>query len=610
MNWRMIAAMVGLGLMASWGQGQSLTQPGAAGESLKSSPGQGVEVAAGGVPSAGELAAIYEDVGEATVVNEIDRLVFARLNELGIKPRLCSDAVFVRRVYLDVIGTLPTAQEVRAFLSDSAPSPVKRARLVDHLLQRPEFADYWAMKWGDILRIKAEFPVNLWPNAAQAYHRWVHDAIASNMPYDQFARQLLTTSGSNFRDGPVNFYRAVSSKTPHGIASAVALTFMGMRLDSWPAESRDGLAAFFSQVGYKPTSEWKEEIVFWDPLGAARTPGNTVPGHVKPTTASADPAAAPAPPSVPESAGSATQPSHAMLPGGKIIELQGDRDPRVIFADWLIRSDNPCFAKAQVNRVWAWLLGRGIIHEPDDIRPGNPPIHPALLAHLEQELVRSGYDNRHLMRHILTSATYQLSSISPAASPEAAANFAAYPVRRLDAEVIIDAINQITQTDDLYTSPIPEPFTFIPADMRAIEIADGSITSQFLTLFGRSARASGMFCERDNQPGSAQSLHMLNSAHIQQKLLRSPRLKLLTTATERSPVDKLEALYLTILSRPPTDHERHTALAFGQFDTRQKLLADAKALRKDKDAAAEAMRMAWLDIAWALINTEEFLYRH
>ncbi len=188
---------------------------------------------------------VFESPVKPKPAGRLDEIVFARLASLNLQPVLCSDAVFVRRVYLDVIGTLPTAEEARQFIEDQD-SANKRRLLIDRLLERDEFADYWAMRWGDILRIKAEFPVNLWPNAAQAYHRWVRASIASNKPYDRFVRELLTSSGSNFRVGPVNFYRAVQNRTPEGIAGAVALTFMGSRVDSWPKERLQGMAVFFS----------------------------------------------------------------------------------------------------------------------------------------------------------------------------------------------------------------------------------------------------------------------------------------------------------------------------------------------------------------------------
>jgi hypothetical protein len=543
---------------------------------------------------------VYE-IGPLPVpYNEIDRAVFPKLLPMGVRPVVCSDAVFVRRAYLDVIGTLPTAEEARAFIQSR--SRTKRIELIDELMERDEFAQYWAMKWGDVLRIKAEFPVNLWPNGAQAYHRWVLSSIAENKPYDEFARELLTSSGSNFRVGPVNFYRAIQVKSPSGIASAVALTLMGTRTDKWPAEKIDGMAVFFSQIGYKPTAEWKEELVFWDPLQASKSPLNVAPGHAAPTTVGQV---------APKDQPAAAAPSGkvvAMFPDGKTIELPPNTDPREVFATWLIHPDNPYFTKAIVNRVWAWLVGRGVIHEPDDIRPDNPPINDKLMATLEQEFIKSGYDMRALYRLILTSSTYQFSAMQTFKRPDAAANFASYPIRRLEAEVLIDAVNQITGTSDLYTSPIPEPFTYIPSDMRAIEIADGSITSQFLTLFGRSARATGMFNERAEKPVSSQWLHMLNSGHIQQKLEKSPKLREMFESG-KPPVETLQTLYLTILSRFPTEEEAAAAMAYGKFAERAGLLKSDKP-GTDKKATQQAMREAWLDVAWALINSQEFLYRH
>jgi len=195
--------------------------------------------------------------------NRVDEIVFAKLKALGIQPALCSDAVFVRRAYLDVTGKLPSADEAKEFIQSSDQN--KRVALIDRLLDRSTHADYWAMKWSDILRIKAEFPVKVWPNAAQAYYHWVWESVAQNKPYDQFARELLTSNGSNFRVGPVNFYRAIQDRTPEGIAAVAGLTLMGARIHLWPEDRRAGMAVFFSQVGYKSTSEWKEEIVFWDP---------------------------------------------------------------------------------------------------------------------------------------------------------------------------------------------------------------------------------------------------------------------------------------------------------------------------------------------------------
>ena len=516
---------------------------------------------------------VFESQATPSPECQIDKLVLANLSKLGIHPALCSDAVFLRRAYLDVIGTLPTAKEVREFLQDPD-TKTKRRRLIDRLLERDEFAQYWAMKWGDLLRIKAEFPVNLWPNAAQAYHRWVLASLAQNKPYDKFTRDLLTSSGSNFRVGPVNFYRAIQNRTPEGIGTAVALTFMGTRVENWPTNQLAGMAAFFAQIGYKPTREWKEEIVFWDPLGAyAQACNNT--------------SNAPAPPPT------NTAPLTAIFPDGKAVKLSPDRDPREVFADWLITPKNPWFTRNIANRVWSWLLGRGIIHEPDDIRSDNPPVNPALLAYLEKELAGGRYDLKHLYRLILNSQTYQFSSVPRSDSAQAEANFGSYAVRRLEAEVLIDAINHISGTSDLYTSAIPEPFTYIPADQPAIKLADGSITSPFLALFGRSARATGMENERPNKMLSGQWLHLLNSSHIQRKLEQGPRLKAILDSG-RKPPEIVEELYLTILSRLPTPEEVKIVEDYG----------------KPNKPKAGKSRESWVDIMWALINSTEFLYRH
>jgi hypothetical protein len=541
---------------------------------------------------------VFESPAPLAPAGQIDKIVFAKLSSLGLQPVLCSDAVFVRRAYLDVIGTLPTAQEARQFIQDPD-TKNKRHALIERLLQRDEFADYWAMKWGDILRIKAEFPVNLWPNAAQAYHRWVRASVAENKPYDKFVREMLTSSGSNFRVGPVNFYRAIQNRTPEGIAATVALTFMGARADAWPKDRLAGMAVFFSQIGYKPTAEWKEENVFWDPLNSSAIAGNSVPGKdaigVSGHASESTPQAETAPP--PHSA-----PQTAVFPDGSKIELPPDRDPREVFADWLITPKNPWFARSIANRVWCWLLGRGVIHEPDDIRDDNPPSNPALLAYLEKELVASHYDLKRLYRLILNSQTYQFSAMSRFTSPQAEANFASYPLRRLEAEVLIDAINKFTGTSDLYTSAIPEPFTYIPQNMRAIAIADGSITSPFLSLFGRSARATGMENERINKPAPAQWLHLLNSSHIQRKLEQSAKLKAMFDSG-RKPGEIVEDLYLTILSRFPTAEEVSNAVEYGK-------LATVTKPGKSGKYTPPKRREDWVDITWALINSAEFLYRH
>jgi len=494
----------------------------------------------------------FESAAEAVAPNCIDAQVLAVLQERGIEPaNSCSDEVFIRRVHLDVIGTLPEPREVRAFLQNRRPG--KRAALIDALLEREEFADYWALKWGDILRVKAEFPINLWPNGVQAYHRWIRDAIRDNTPYDRIARELLTSSGSNFRVPPVNFYRAVQGKEPAAIAEAVALAFMGARMESWPEERRSDMAAFFSRIAFKPTAEWKEEIVSLDPSPA----------------------------------GVLT----ARFPDGSGVTIEPGEDPRLIFADWLITPDNPWFARSIVNRIWAWLLGRGIVHEPDDIRPDNPAVNPGLLACLEEELVAGGFDLKRIYRLILNSRTYQQSPIPQSGHPDAEALFAHYPVRQLDAEVLIDALCRISGTREKYSSLIPEPFTFIPDEHRTITLADGSITSQFLEMFGRPARDTGLSSERSSQPTDAQRLHLLNSSHVQKKIENSWRLRQIVKSSGKNRRSLVHATYLLILSRHPTQVELAAALDYLQ------------------EGGKKPMQGAG-DLAWALINSKEFLYRH
>ena len=494
----------------------------------------------------------FENSGRFVANNRIDSIMMKTFRNNGIEPaNLCSDPVFIRRVYLDVIGTLPEPQAVRKFLQDR--NPRKRAALIHVLLRRDEFADYWSLKWCDLLRVKAEFPINLWPNAVQAYHRWIHDAIACNMPYNQFVREMLTSSGSNFRVPQVNFYRAIQGQEPSAIAGAVALTFMGVRLENWSLGRRLGMEAFFSRVAYKLTAEWKEEIVYLDPAQ--------------------------------------TEPLEAVFPDGVKVQIPPDRDPRMVFADWLVAPENPWFARNIVNRIWAWLLGRGIIHEPDDIRPDNVAVHPELLVYLENQLVKNDYDLKHIYRLILNSSTYQQSSIPRTENSEAEALFACYPVRRLEAEVLIDALCWISGTHESYSSPIPEPFTFIPGDNRSIELADGSITSQFLEMFGRPSRDTGLESERNNQPTDAQRLHLLNSSHVQNKIERSARLNRLIKAAKGNRRMLANMIYLNILSRYPTQAELAAAQKYFQ----------TKSIN---------IRQAMNDLAWALINTKEFLYRH
>jgi len=500
----------------------------------------------------------------------LDSILFTKWKAAGIPVssiRLCSDAVFVRRAFLDVTGRLPAAGEVSAFLKDQAAD--KRERLIDRLLQRDEFADYWAMKWCEILRVKSEYPINLWPNAAQCYHRWIRTALRENTPYDRFARELLTASGSNFRVPQVNFYRAIQGRGPAVLTRAVALTFMGDRMESWPKDRCLGSEAFFSRVGYKSTQEWKEEIVFFD--------------LSKPL------------------------PKNAVLPDGSRVALRPEQDPRQVFADWLLRRENPWFARNAVNRTWFWLLGRGILEPPDNIscikgRQGeNQPdirdartakIDDALLDLLQSTLIASHWDLKAVFRMILNSCAYQASCVQPPGCPGAADQFAAYRIRRLEAEVLVDALNDISGMSEEYSSPVPEPFTWIPEGTRAVTLADGSITSPFLDLFGRPARDTGLLSERTNAVTAAQALHMLNSTHVRRKIEQGPKIRQLLNNQGKDHRRILSELYLTVLSRPPSEEEVRQVREY------------VAAQRGVKGAAPR------MDVIWALISSSEFLYRH
>lgn len=481
---------------------------------------------------------------------EIDKYVLKNLEKYGIKhASQCSDEVFIRRVYLDLIGRLPTPEEVISFLNNNDKG--KRQKLIDYLLETDDFADYWSMKWCDILRVKSEFPINLWPNAVQAYHKWILNSLRENTPYDEFVRELLTSSGSNFRVPQVNFYRAVQNKDPYSIASAVALTFMGVRFEKLPEKTRKEMSKFFSKVGYKKTKEWKEEIVYFNP-----------------------------------------EPFEDMVcefPNGKKVKIPAGTDPRVVFTDWLVNPQNYWFGKNIVNRIWAYLMGNGIINEVDDIRPDNPPSIPGLLEYLEDQLVKSDYDLKHIYRLIMNSRTYQQSFIPKTDNPDGEKYFAFYPVKRLDAEVLLDILCYIGGKGEEYISQIPEPWTFIPGYQKNVLLADGSITGSFLQLFGRPSRNTGIFSERNSSIiNEGQIRYLLNSSDIQKKIRNSPVLRKTMRQARWNKKEIIKRIYLLLLSRYPTDEEIEIC---------------EKYLNKN-------LRQGVEDVTWAIINSKEFLYNH
>lgn len=458
----------------------------------------------------------------------------------------CSDAVFLRRLWLDLCGTLPDRQGVEAFLSDA--SLDKRIRIIDTFMGSEAYVDFITLRWCDLLRVKSEYPVNLWPNAVQAYHRWVKEAVVENRPYDRFARELLTGTGSNFRVPAANFYRVAPTKSPSDLAGVVSFTFMGQPLDSLGDGAATDLAGFFAALGFKRTQEWKEEIVYWN--------------------------------------GSASGETEYRLPDGTALRLPSREDAREPLAKWMTAEANPWFAACVVNRLWYWFNGYGLYEDADDI--SSPCLNADLVAYLSGELVSSGYDLQHVSRLILSSRTYQQSCLPRGDS--VSSPFASYQVRPMEAEVLADALHQLIGISFLYTSPIPEPFTFIPPDTRTIALADGSITSPFLETFGRPSRDSGKLGERSVEASAAQRLYLLNSEDMHSHLT-ARRLADLVGAVGRSPVEWTDALYLSILSREPSREERQEFLSL---------------FREQKGQG----RRAFVDLAWALINSKEFQFKH
>jgi hypothetical protein len=454
---------------------------------------------------------------------------------------------------------LPSAWEAKRFIGDKDPS--KRSKLIGKLLDGDGFVELLTLKWCDLLRVKSEFPIKLWPNAVHAYYHWIRTAVKENMPYDKFARALLTSSGSDFRVPPVNFLRAVRERTPEGLASAAALTFMGVRLEKWPAGKRSGMAKFFSRVSYKKTAEWKEEIVYLDP----------------------------------EFEGGLS----IVAPDGKRMEVGRGVDPRDLFADWLLAQDNPWFAKNIVNRIWSWLVGRGLIESIDDIGSGDSPSNSELLDYLASELVSSDYDLKRIYRLILDSGVYQQSCVPNTDPGKGDAFFARYVPRRLPAEVLLDAFHQIFGGGERYSSPIPEPFTFIPGNHPSVDLFDGSMTSEFLEMFGRPPRDTGYESERGEGTSKNQRLHTLNSSHIQNLIQSSKWLRGVLRSVKGRKREAARAIYLRILSRYPTEEE-----------LKRLGVSAATSKGKGKGKGKGASGFSPRDLAWALVNTKEFQFNH
>ena len=490
--------------------------------------------------------------------SKIDELINENLAACNVFPsEICSDHEFLRRLYLDATGLLPDPKTAEAFLKSADKN--KRAKLVEEVLNTPQFLDMLTMRLADILRIKSEFPSNLWPNAAQAYHTWIRDSLQNGTPYDILAREMLLSSGSNFKNPPVNFYRAVNDKKPENYAEAAALVFMGVRTncvkchdhrdEAWTMQDGKNFAKIFGCISMKKSKEWKEEILTLE---------------------------------IPEA------PQEFFIFGEKISSEPG-KDPREAFVKWLVDEKNPYFAKIAVNRVWHWIFGSGLTDPADDLRPNRLSSNPKLEKYLQEVFAKSGYDLKALYREIFLSQTYARSSAKNDTNKNEETLFSRHYPKRLDAESLNDIVSGILGVYQPFKSITPEPYAFWPDDFKAIQLHDGSVSNPFLTLFGKPGRNSSHLNDRSNNLSMQQLLHLLGSSNINSKLDNSQFLKDLARQPV-PPAEKIKTLYLAFLSRNPTKAELDIS-------------------RKYFESKAKTTHDALKDLAWAIINTKEFLFK-
>jgi Protein of unknown function (DUF1553)/Protein of unknown function (DUF1549)/Bacterial Ig-like domain (group 2) len=485
--------------------------------------------------------------------NLIDDLVFAKLARLNVVPsELCTDAEFIRRASLDITGVLARPEDVRRFLADR--SDGKRARLVEELLKRPEYADFWSMKWGDLLTNTPQFLYN----GTAYFQAWLRDALARNMPFDEFARELLTASGGTYEPLPSNFYSIM--KKPEEMATFTSQVFLGVSLEcarchdhpseNWRRDDFMGLAAFFSQVKFKGGRRNNERFLYVDTDLEFKHPDTK-------------------------------EPVQARFLGGVPATFKAGEDRRARLAEWLTAPSNPYFARTAVNRVWKELMGRGIVDPTDDFRATNPPTHPELLDRLASDFVEHGFDLHHLMRQILNSRAYQHSSRPNETNKEDQTAYSRHYIRRLTAEQLLDAISQVTE--------VPERFPYFYPGKRATQLPDPIVDSYFLTIFDRASRENAT-CSRKQSISLTQSLHLVGGDTVNKKIRDDRGVLSRLIRGESTDQEILEHLYLAAVSRYPTAQESAAA---------QKSVAGAP----DRRGGFE-------DVLWALLNSKEFLYNH
>lgn len=446
----------------------------------------------------------------------------------------CSDEIFLRRVSLSLTGRLPSETAAVHFLNSDRTD--KRTVLVDSLLNTEESIIYFGNLWGDMLRIKSEFPSNLWPNGVQAYNRWVHEKLTANTPYNEMVSELLLSKGSNFRMPAVNFFRAFPRRTSENIYRNIQLLFMGRR------DVPDNGKVFFSQLSYKSTREWKEEIVY-------------INYHLTP-------------------------PCDTVHISGSVLNLTPETDWRIVWVNWLTSASNKQFAAVMVNRMWCWIMGKGLVNEPDDWRAGNPPVKPELLAYLTDRFITQHFNMKAMMREMVLSYAFQCTE-------EETGTFI---TTRLDAEQIVDAIADLTGISEKYSSRVPEPFSFFPNGTHAVELGDATVSGTTLELFGRASRDISLERQHVRDLNSRQLLYLMNSSELEDRIRKGLVLdKLITNSLTID--DLARNVTLHILSRYPTEAEMQLYINY---------------FRKSKTS----LKQMGYDMVWMQLNSVEFLYNH
>ena len=489
--------------------------------------------------------------------NYIDQLVYDKLHKLRIYPSdLCSDEVFLRRVYLDVIGAVPEVETISEFIADKTPN--KRERAVDDLLSRKEFTEMWVMKFAELLQIRTDDNNGVSYKSTLLYFNWIKDRIANNVPMDQIVRDLLTAKGGTFVSPATNYYQIERDNLK--ITENVAQVFMGMRIqcaqchdhpfDQWTQDDYYSFASFFSQVGRKRAADPRESVIYNRNSGEINHPV-----HKKPM-----------PPK---------------FLGGETPEIKKGTDRREVLADWLASPENPFFARNLANIVWSHFFGQGIIEPVDDVRISNPPSNPELLDQLASRFTEYQYDFRKLVRDVCTSRIYQLSTRTNPSNEDDLRNFARAQLRRMRAEVLLDVISQVTKTKN--------KFQGLPLGARALQIADGRFSNYFLTTFGRATRETVCSCEVVMEPNLSQALHLLNG-DVTNKRITQGRIVQTMLKEGKDPEKVIDDLYLRCYSRKPRADEKANLLA--SLD--------------GEDSVESALN----DVFWALLNSKEFIFNH